>query len=352
MRRLWWLATLPWLACSLLVFEANGLTPTSLASLLIPALFATLALGRRRLTIAILTIGLIFIASRFAPTPPNAVQTCTTTTGPLTCDSGATRWQRVIDEREATRAGLSLSGHLGMMRGREFDTFDALLDSSWASLPGAWRGGPNALLLTSTVTHVEALRFRSPREGKRPAIIFLHGFGGLLTLYVEAIARGTHGDFDVIAPALDPLGAWWTPRGQAVITRTLDALPDDVDRTQVYLVGLSNGGIGASATLAHPAVAKRFAGVVLLSGVGELDELTHPPPTRVLLISGTRDVRFRGEWVSSQFDALTALGADVTWRRFDADHFLLLTHATEWTSAFEAWRRSAHEPTARRGSSP
>ena len=31
-------------------------------------------------------------------------------------------------------------------------------------------------------------------------------------------------------------------------------------------------------------------------------------------------------------------GAQVTWSSLPADHFLLLTHATEWTSRFLAWR--------------
>ncbi|MFT3712505.1 MAG: hypothetical protein QM817_33070 [Archangium sp.] len=338
LRWLWWLPVFPLLGVSALVFEANGGTVTTLVSLTLPALCVTLALGRRTASLVVLTVGVVFVLSRFGHTPPSAVQSCVEEK----CSSGSWWWQRIIDEREATRAGLYLSGHLGSMPtgGAEFKRFDSLIDAQWKAAQPAWRNGPNPLLMTSSPSRVESLRFSANGPRKRPAIIFLHGFGGLLSLYVRAVADGTHGEYDVIAPALDPLGEWWTERGQAVIAHTLDTLPPEVDRSRVYLIGLSNGGIGASAVLQHPKLAKRFAGVVLLSGAGSLEDLESAPPTRVLMISGTRDWRFQGDWVADQHGQLAALGTDVTWRTFDADHFLLLTHTEQWTRAFTEWTGS------------
>lgn len=155
-------------------------------------------------------------------------------------------------------------------------------------------------------------------------------------MYVHAIAEGTGGEFDVVAPALDPLGRWWTAEGQAVIEATLNTLPADVE--QVFLVGLSNGGVGATEVLLHPKLAGRFAGVVLVSGVGEVPELQRAPPTRVLLVTGSKDPRFSGAWVGEQVKSLERSGVEVTWFTWPADHFLLLTHSTEWTSRFLAWR--------------
>ena len=337
MHRVWWLPVVPLSLMSALVFEANGPTVTSLVSLTLPALFASLALRKREATFAVVLAGAAFVASRFSATPPSAVEVCVE----RECSRGETWWQRVIDEREATRAGLYLSRHLGAMHGAEFARFDALIDAQWKATPREWRGGPNPLLLRSTPTRVESLVVHGRGAGKRPAIVFLHGFGGLLSLYVRAVAEGTGGQFEVIAPALDPLGAWWTERGQAVLAHTLDTLPPEVDRAQVYLVGLSNGGVGASAVLFEPALARRFAGVVLVSGLGELSQLEAPPPTRVLVVSGTNDPRFRGEWVTDQHQQLVRLGADVTWQTWRADHFLLLTHAAQWTHAFIEW---SHRP--------
>jgi predicted esterase len=333
LRWLFWLPVVPLLGVAALVFEANGATITSLVSLTLPALCVAVALGRRAAFLGVAAVGVAFIASRFAHTPPTAVQACVEDR----CTRGAWWWQRLVDEREATRAGLYLSGHLGSMRGAEFTRFDRLIDAQWKATPPAWRGGPNPLLMWSTPARVESLRVSAPGAGKRPAIVFLHGFGGLLSLYVRAVAEGTKGEFDVVAPALDLTGAWWTERGQAVIAHTLDTLPPEVDRSRVYLVGLSNGGIGASSVLLRPALAKRFAGVVLLSGAGELETLASAPPTRVLIISGTRDWRFRGDWVAAQHAQLEAVGADVTWETFAADHFLALTHADAWTRAFTTW---------------
>jgi predicted esterase len=335
MRALFWLPFAATLPIGLLVLEANGLTATTLAAFSLPALCACAALRRRRTAAVIVTCGLAFVAARILRAPAHEVSACVGSE----CSGRGMPWQRVIDEREATRAGLALSGHFGVMKGEEFRTFDALIDSKWAAMPEDWRGLPNPLLMFSTASHVESLRVRAKAEGKRPCIIFLHGFGGLLSLYVHAIAEGTRGEFDVVAPALDPLGAWWSERGQAVIEATLDCLPADVDRDRVYLVGLSNGGIGATTTLLDRELTRRFAGVVLISGVGDVPELTRPPPTPVLLVSGSKDPRFPGEWVHEQFEALKRGGAEVTWATWPADHFLVLTCSKEWTGRFLAWRR-------------
>lgn len=334
MHRAWWLPVIPLLLISALVFEANGPTTTSLVSLTLPALFISLALEKRPMTFVVLLLGASFVAARVSATPASALEICVEGE----CSRHAQWWQRIIDEREATRAGLYLSGHLGAMHGVEFSRFDQLIDARWKKAPKEWRGAANPLLMHSTPTRVESLVVHGFGK-KRPAIIFLHGFGGLLSLYVLALAEGTNGEFEIIAPALDLTGAWWTERGQAVIARTLETLPPEVDRERVFLIGLSNGGIGASTVLLHPRLAKRFAGVVLLSGVGELQDLEGPPPTRVLLVSGTNDPRFAGEWVADQHAQLVSLGTDVTWQTYRADHFLLLTHSVEWARAFVDWTR-------------
>ena len=332
MRHLLWLPFFGTLAIALLVLEANGLTATTLAAFLLPAICMCGALRQRRALIINVLAGITFVIVQLVRPGSSEVSACVN----AECSPRGALWQRVIDEREATRAGLMLSAHLGAMRGKELRTFDALIDSEWRAMPEEWRGLPNPLLMVSTPTRVESLRVRAQHEGKRPCILFLHGFGGLLSLYVHAMAEGTKGEFDIVAPALDPLGGWWTERGQSVIEATLDSLPPDVDR--VYLVGLSNGGIGATEVLQHPKLAKRFAGVVLVSGVGDVSDFTAAPPTKVLLVSGSEDPRFTGTWVAQQVKSLRETGAQVTWASWPADHFLLLTHSKEWTSRFLAWR--------------
>lgn len=332
MRHLLWLPFAATLAIALLVLEANGLTATTLAAFLLPAICMCGALRQRRALLINVLAGIAFVIVQLLRPGSSEVSACLNSA----CSARGALWQRVIDEREATRAGLMLSAHLGAMRGKELRAFDALIDREWRAMPEEWRGLPNPLLMHSTPEQVESLRVRAKGTGKRPCILFLHGFGGLLSLYVHAIAEGTRGEFDVVAPALDPLGGWWTERGLAVIEATLNTLPADVER--VYLVGLSNGGIGATEVLQHPKLAQRFDGVVLVSGVGDVSELSAAPPTKVLLVSGSEDPRFTGTWVAQQVRTLREAGAEVTWASWPADHFLLLTHSKEWTSRFLAWR--------------
>lgn len=312
---------LPLLGLCLLVLQANGLTATTLAASLPFFLLLSMLFRRWRVALGLLLAGLGFVGARLLSPRGEAW-------------SGGALWQRLIDEREATRAGLYLSRWVGAMRGAEFDRFDALIDAQWAAMPEGWRGLPNPLLMHSTAAHVEAVRFHAAGSARRPCVIFLHGFGGLLSLYVRAIVTGTHGAFDVVAPALDPLGAWWTPRGQAVLRATLDALPPEVDRAHVYLVGLSNGGIGA--TQALPAGAG-FAGVVLLSGIDALPAEVALDGRRVLVLSGADDPRFPLTFVEQQAAQLSAQGAEVTLQTFPADHFLILTRSDAWTRAFTRW---------------
>ena len=75
--------------------------------------------------------GLIFFIVQLARPGSKEVAMCVG----ATCSSRGALWQRVIDEREATRAGLMLSAHLGAMCGDELHTFDALIDSEWKAMP-------------------------------------------------------------------------------------------------------------------------------------------------------------------------------------------------------------------------
>lgn len=121
------------------------------------------------------------------------------------CDARGAWWLRLFDEHETVQAGLLLSRALGATDARELAEFREVFRRAYASTPSA---GPNALLLSSRPASVAALRYEPPGTAPLPTIVFLHGFGGLLTPYVEAMGKGLHDRFLVVAPVLDPVGAW------------------------------------------------------------------------------------------------------------------------------------------------
>lgn len=332
MRHLAWLPIPAAFTLFALVFEANGPTLTTLICGALALFLLSLAFAVRRLAVSLLIIGASFILGRLINRPATALQVCFNDD----CGSGVLRWQRIFDEREVARAGVTLSMHLKDTPRLEAERFTELLDASWERMPAGFRGVPNPMLFISRPGRVTTLRYRAPGDAKRPAIVFLHGFGGLLTPYLESITRATGGTYDIIAPVLDPSGYWWSAHGLAVVEEVLQHLPPDVDR--VFLLGLSNGGVGASAVLQDAHLTKRLSGVVLISGVGELKQRPRVP---LLMISGKRDSHFTYSSVSIQAYAAEALGAAPRTVWLQADHFLILTHTAEWGQAFARFAQDA-----------
>lgn len=322
---------------------ANGMTAGALVLSTLPVLgtlglFAKRAsLRRRALSCSglLVAIDLVWVGARIVRPGGEGLRVCVN----AQCDGRGAFWQRVPDEREAARAGLYVSALGGGVRGAEFRAFDALLDAEYARLPKTWRGLPNALLMHSSLSRIESHQWVPPSARKVPCIVFLHGFGGALTAYLRAIVESDIGKrFVVVAPALDNAGVWSDQRGLDVVERlVVDQLPPEVDRSHVYLVGLSNGSVGATAMLLRPRLRALFKGAVLVSGVGEVDPRIAIDGTRVLLIAGVRDPIFPYDWEKHQAEALRTAGAQVDLTGLDADHYLILTHAPEWTARFLEW---------------
>lgn len=113
------------------------------------------------------------------------------------------------------------------------------------------------------------------------AMIFLHGYGGNSALECWAVARAAvQVHVATLCPSIGDQGAWWTPRGQAVVERAMAYLHRHGAR-EITLAGLSNGARGA-AELAGRVHVQR---VLLVSGASRRTRARHP----TLLIQGTRD---------------------------------------------------------------
>ena len=156
---------------------------------------------------------------------------------------------RVVGERETAMAGLMLSSAQGLLSDEERADLEAVLEEGYDRLDADQRfsGKPNALLVQSDGDKVRYLRW-VPGEGTWPCIVFLHGFGGMLTPYFRALVDSELGRKTILlAPILDNDGAWWEEKGILVLRKLVqDHLPPGADPAQVYLMGLSNGAVGAT----------------------------------------------------------------------------------------------------------
>lgn len=238
---------------------------------------------------------------------------------------------RIIDEGETVQAGLVATSAMRLIGGPEKDHLGRLLRDAYST--PAW---PNAVLIDSSADVPRHFEHIPANSTSVPCLVFLHGFGGQLTAYLRVLHHAFGDRYAIVAPFLDSGGAFWKPKGKAVVKAIVTKyLPAEVDKTRVYLIGLSNGAIGATAMMQDPESAPLFKGFILVSGRGEV---TAPlPRAKALLISGAHDPRFPLDYVKEGAEKMRAAGAEVTFEVLPADHFLWLSHADPMTAAVEAW---------------
>ncbi len=255
------------------------------------------------------------------------------------CDQPAPILSRLIREDETAYAGVALSHAMGLLTDDELAVIEPATRSAYEALDRVRGGapGPNGVLLASAATRTEELIWLPPGEGKVPALVFLHGFGGQITPCVAAFAESAVGrDYAIVAPALDMSGYWWERPGREVLERALATLPPRVDRSRLWLVGLSNGAIGATHFGFDPELGARFRGMILLVG-GDAPSVGDVPHGPVLMVAGTGDPRFPIAGLRSVAEAFTAGGADVTLKEVPGDHFILFTATSDVTGAVGEW---------------
>jgi predicted esterase len=147
----------------------------------------------------------------------------------------------------------------------------------------------------------------------------------------------------VIAPSFG-FGNWLRPQAVSSVLAALDdaATLVEIDQEQVFLAGISNGGLGVSQLGA--AAPERFAGLLFLSPVMAthllesgtfLENWTGRP---VLVLTGKADERVPYEYVQHHVRLLEGAGVSVTENAYPGeDHFLffsrpedILDDASEW----------------------
>jgi hypothetical protein len=168
-----------------------------------------------------------------------------------------------------------------------------------------------------------------PRAAARAGVVFLHGYAGSFTFECWLVAKAAQAiDAVTVCPATDFSGLWGGRDGERTLRVTLDYLRGrGIGR--VYLVGLSNGAVGAAALA--PRFAPSLAGLILISGApaGGPD-----PRVPTLVIHGDRD-----PMASARAARAYAARTHASYAGFDGGHFVLLMRRAETGRAIAAWLR-------------
>ena len=227
------------------------------------------------------------------------------------CSSQGPWWSRLVPERLATQVAFVAARAVGVLDAAEARSYARAFDAELARVPGEAAG------LFSTAGTLRRIVVEPPGDDLLPAVIFLHGAGGLSSAYVSVLQRSL-GRVLLIAPALDLQARWDSEVGQALVAQTLKTLPPRVDRRRLVLLGLSNGAFFGAR------YAPFFSSVVLVSGLG--DPGTFAGQLRV--ISGAEDRRVPARHLE---EMARSLGRGLHVQVIPgADHALILTHPEAW----------------------
>ena len=174
----------------------------------------------------------------------------------------------------------------------------------------------------------------------RPLLIFLHGSAGNFKAYTWIFSQLAAQEDALLAVPSYGFGNWdaaGTDFVLAIIDDVTAAYP--VDTNRIYLIGLSNGGIGTLRTVA--AAPEQINGYVLISPVMPTELLrsqanAHSLP--VLVITGEQDRRIPVSYVREQAAAIRSFGSTVDLVTYpEEDHFLLFSQPETILNDIASW---------------
>jgi alpha-beta hydrolase superfamily lysophospholipase len=208
-------------------------------------------------------------------------------------------------------------------------------------------------LWTDRVNHGHYFRYvprqLSPSQ-PAPVLIFLHASGGNFKAYTWIFSRVADQLGMVLLVPSFGMGDWEEPG----TSRTLRAVLEDVNSTipmnrrQVHLVGLSNGGLGVC--LAPIKMGEELTSLILLSpvldkqAVRSAEFLTFGQTHPIHILTGAKDRRVPLDQIQQLTDVLKSNRVELTLETLpDADHFMLFTHQDEVLSRVTNWLRQSME---------
>ncbi len=255
------------------------------------------------------------------------------------CATGRPGALRLVGEAGLAGLGSAWAALTGVVDPDRAAEFAALVEEENRLLQASrlLEGLPTPIMVRSTPESLRYFVWEPAGAGPHPCVIFLHGFGGLLGAYLNVMVESGLGrKFVIVAPALDLEARWWSPAGIRIVAVVIDKhLPTAVDRKRVFLLGLSNGAVGAAHMSSLPGFARRLAGYVLLSGY--LAVKPHEEGARFLVLLGDEDGRFKLEGLLDAEWALQEAGARVETFLHEGNHNLILSHKHQWPGVAEEW---------------
>ena len=307
-------------------------SPIGWLTLLLLALVAVTLLARTRrarrgLTIAVVALCMTIVGLRTVGAHGRVSM--------LTLPSGKqSRWAtQIVDEQDASVLGARLFGATSQLPPDEQRELVPATHDAYVEMRRDLGITPSPLLDT-LLTRQSASAFDvvviEPRDMPKPraGVIFLHGYAGSFTIECWLVARAADAIGAVtVCPATDFSGHWSSRQGVRAFGETLRYLrARGIDR--VYLAGLSNGAVGASAPVAH--FASSLRGLILISGTPASGNAGLP----TLVVQGDDDTM-----VSAANARAFAARTHATYASFAGGHFVLMLRRDEVRDTIAAWLR-------------
>jgi pimeloyl-ACP methyl ester carboxylesterase len=248
---------------------------------------------------------------------------------------GGPRWiNRLLDEQDVTLFAERVLTPWGLITPREDQDLLPALYAAYQAMRAA-EGSPPSPFLSTYLGRERPQTFDAlvvEPGTPRPAqvgLIFLHGFAGNYTMPCWLLAQAARPIGAVtVCPSVGWRGDWWTADGEATVRATLSYLHSRGVR-RVYLAGLSNGAVGASALASR--LQGDLAGLVLISGSDPDADLSDLP---TLIVQGSDDERMPAA-LAQRF--AQRAGAHATYIELPGDHFVLVERADELRQQISAW---------------
>ncbi len=178
-----------------------------------------------------------------------------------------------------------------------------------------------------------------------PVILFIHGSLGNFKGYMWCWKKFADvNKFAIIAPTFGA-GNWDRKGGVEEIEKAVEYCRNNpkFDNTQIYLVGLSNGGKGVSRIILNSPTST-FKGVIYISAVMENEIIAGDSfiakckKQNILVVHGEKDRRIPLTYIRPQIINMKMQGVNVEYEYYpDEDHFLMFSQWNHISKRLNDW---------------
>jgi pimeloyl-ACP methyl ester carboxylesterase len=246
-----------------------------------------------------------------------------------------------LPEETIVLAGLSQGSLLGLAPA-EVQKLQALFATNYARLrlDAAFKSAPSALpycLAERRPTNGLATVYVPAKVAGNPrTVVFLHGYGGSLLVFIHALAE-TFPDDLIVCPAYGLSCAGISSQYVSEALKATGNICPAATNSPPLLIGLSAGGVGGWQLYDRkPAAFRRFISIVSIPPA----EVLARPAARsdIRCLAGGNEWYVAGGSFQRQMTALKPRLQTLEWKIIEgADHFLILSHRDEVQELLRAW---------------